>query len=115
MVKGKTIAIIGAGASIVGLLAVGLSQGKQTTTTTPPAQYSLTLTTTQPSAPANTKVPYTATLLKNGTPVAGQQVTLTDITTGTTSSTNTNVSGVADFDVTFPTPGTYDLEATADV
>lgn len=120
MVKGKTIAYIGAGASVLAL-ATGLALASQPTRTggkkSPPSVsgYSLQLTTSQPSAPVGTRVPYKATLLQNGSPVSGQAVTLTDITTGTTSTTNTNSSGVADFDVTFDSPGTYELQASANV
>jgi len=60
-------------------------------------------------------VTITVSVEKDGVPVIGQSVTLKDITTGATSSTTTNSSGDAVFEVTINTPGKYYFKASSDV
>lgn len=111
--KGAKIGIgIGAVAGIAAI--AGIASAKAPTTTPPPtSNYVLTLSSNESSVHAGGTVVFTANLTNNGSPVSGTNVTLTDTTTGTSSSTTTDGSGNADFNVTFNSPGTYDLQASA--
>ena len=118
MVKKRTLAIaggLGAVAGIIGIAAVANAQSKVTTPPPPVSNYTITLSTSTPSASAGSTVVYTVSLTNNGVAVPGTSVSLTDITTGVSSSTNTNSSGIATFDVVFPSAGTFELQASASV
>ena len=120
MVRAKTVAI---GAGIAGLIGIGaavVATAKPPSvppsgTIPPTATYTVNLSTPTPSAPAGATVPFMVTLLENGNPVPGNAVTLLDITTHTSSTTNTDSSGVASFDVVFPNAGNYSIQASAKV
>ena len=119
--KAKTVAI---GTGVAGLIAAGVvvATAKKAPSTQPPSgttptvtNYSLSLSTNQPSAPAGSTVQYIVSLKANGSPVAGNTVTLRDLTTNTSSATSTDANGNAQFDVVFPSQGNYTLQASAQV
>lgn len=92
------------------------------TITVSPGQAYLTLSADTTSLPATGgTVNFTATLYNQvGTqniPISGATVTLTDLTTGTSTTQTTNSSGVAYFQVSFPanttsSPETYTIQAS---
>ena len=110
-------------ATVVALIATGggiaylASEKNKTPSPQPspsPCPYSILI-----SGPAEgdvgTPIDITVSVDKDGVPVIGQSVTLKDITTGTTSSTTTNSSGDAVFEVVINTPGKYSFRASSDV
>ena len=110
--KGAKVGIgVGAIAGIAAI--VGVASAKAPSSPPPSSNYVLTLSSNESSVNAGGTVVFTANLTNNGSPVSGTQVTLTDTTTGTSSSTTTDGSGNADFNVTFNSPGTYNLQASA--
>lgn len=110
--RGAKVAI---GVGVIGTIAsiAGVAMASQKGTTVPAGNYTLSLVPSQTTGSPGDTITFTATLLLNGTPVSGTPVTLTDLTTGTKSTTNTNDSGAAQFDVTFPNAGTFDMQASA--
>ena len=114
--KGAKVGIgVGAIAGIAAIVGVASAKAPSSPSPTPPpsSNYVLTLSSNESEVHAGGTVVFTANLTNNGSPVSGTQVTLTDTTTGTSSSTTTDGSGNADFNVTFNSPGTYNLQASA--
>jgi hypothetical protein len=120
MSKGKKIAIGSAIAVIIGGgAAAKILSAKQPSSTQqpPPSEYTISLSASTTTVTIGQTVVFTATVLENGNPAQGIPVTLTDLTTGKSSTTNTNSSGIAEFDITFGSnyvAGTqYVLQASA--
>ena len=109
--KGAKVGIgLGAVAGIAAIVGVAAAKAPSSP---PSSNYVLTLSSNESSVNAGGTVMFTANITNNGSPVSGTQVTLTDTTTGTSNSTTTDSSGNADFNVTFNSPGTYNLQASA--
>lgn len=108
MKTGTAVAITGV--AIVAIAGGAYAYTRLKTTT---AQGTLTLTGPNTATVGNA-VQFTAQLLDaNGKPVPNQTVTLTDLTTGTSTQQTTDANGNATFSVTFYSPGTYTLQASA--
>lgn len=105
---------IGIGAGIAAVIGGAIYFATKSSAAVP--NYSITI-----SGPSDgvvgQSIPLNVTVIETSTnlPVSGITVTLTDQTTGTSSSSTTNSSGIASFDITFTNPGTYSFIATATV
>lgn len=111
----KTGVKVGIGAAIAAVVIGGAAYGISQENVTPPpptSNYTITMSA-QSSGQVGATIPFTVTVLNNGSGVSGISVTLTDSTTGTSSTATTNSSGVAVFDVTFKSAGDYSLYASA--
>jgi len=106
-----TTLIVGGTAAIAAIAGIAFLASKSKGSTTS------NVSNLQLSGPTNVNVntPTTYTVLatdNNGNPVSGVNITLTDLTTGQSSTAATDTTGTATFTVTFNNPGTYVLQAS---
>lgn len=109
----KAIAVIGVGGAVaaVGYMLVSAA-GKQPPSSQTPT--TLTLIAASQTEDTGASDVFTATLYdQNGNYIPNYAVTLLDQTTNTTATAKTDSSGKATWTVTFASPGTYDLVASA--